>query len=101
MKYEIRESKYIHDRDEYRLETFYLKIMPNKYGEARYCMSIHRITGDTDFEFYLPYNNPYPIECLKKFLKKINVKYYLYNLSIRINKENLDKLTFFCKLYGV
>lgn len=101
MKYEIENCNYIHDKDEYRLEAFYLKVIPNRYTSGSYCMSIHRIMGDTDFEFYLPYSNPYAIECLKKFFKKINVNYYLYKLNVRINKENLDKLTFFCKIYGV
>jgi len=100
MKYEIDTCNYIHDKDEYRLESFYLKLMPNNHSGGFYHILVNYITND-EFELYITYSYSYVIKWLKKFLKKINVKYYLYKLNVRINKENLDKLTFFCKLYGV
>lgn len=101
MKFEINKCCYIHDRDEYRLDLFYLNLIPNSFSRGSYCILINRIMDDTEFELYTTYSHPYVMKWLKKFLERINVKYYLYKLNIRINKENLDKLTFFCKIYGV
>ena len=101
MKYEINKCYYIHDKDEYRLGLFHLKVIQNDYDKRSYRILVNRITDNIDFEFYLLYNTPYVMECLKKFLEEINVNYYLYESNIRINIENFNKLTFFCKIYGV